>query len=151
MDASSLILADQIEGVPSHQIGAGQFVLNSYKVRPRLSREFSSTDKLGIFLQLYNLKVDDALHKTDVSVAYRIMKDQQEIWRAVETADHLHQGGEQLTIQRYLPVDSLAPGRYSVEVIAIDLLTNQTITRLADFTLIPAPARPNGAVRPPLS
>src|SRR5260370_129127 len=114
MDASSLILADQIEAVPSHQIGAGQFVLNSYKVRPRLSREFSSTDKLGIFLQLYNLNVDDTSHKTDVSVAYRIMQDQQEISRAVETADHLHQGGEQLTIKRHLPVDPRAPARSTI-------------------------------------
>ena len=124
---------------------------NSYKVRPRLSREFSSTDKLGIFLQLYNLKLDDALHKTDVSVAYRVMRERHEVWRAVETADHLHQGGEQLTIQRYLPVDSLAPGRYTIEVIAIDLLTNQTVTRAADFTLVPAPAKPNRALRPPAS
>jgi GWxTD domain-containing protein len=146
MDASSLILADQVEGVPSQQIGTGQFVLNSYKVRPRLSREFSRTDKLGIFLQLYNLKVDDTSHKTDVSVAYRIMKDQQEVWHAVETAEHLRQGGEQLTIQRYLPVDSLAPGTYTIEVIAMDLLTNQTITRGAEFTVRPAPPRP---VHPP--
>src|SRR6267154_3940707 len=138
LDASSIIVADQIEAVPSREIGTGQFVLNSYKVRPRLSKEFSSSDKLGIFVQLYNLKVDDTLHKTDVSVAYRILKDQQEVWRAVETADHLHQGGEQLTIQRYLPVDSLAPGKYSVEVIAIDLLRNETIIRTADFAVIPA-------------
>src|SRR5229473_3633308 len=150
MDASSIILADQIEAVPSREIGTGQFVLNSYKVRPRLSREFSSKDKLGIFLQLYNLKVDDTSHKTDVSVAYRVMRERHEVWRAVETADHLHQGGEQLTIQRYLPVDSLAPGRYTIEVIAIDLLTNQTVTRAADFTLVPAPAKPKVTVRPPL-
>jgi hypothetical protein len=108
LDASSLILADQIETVPSTQIGTGQFVLNSYKVRPRLSQEFSSTDKLGIFLQLYNLKLDKTSHKTSVSVAYRITRDQQEIWRAVESADHLHQGGEQLTIERLIPVPSSA-------------------------------------------
>jgi GWxTD domain-containing protein len=150
MDASSLILADQIEAVPSREIGTGQFVLNSYKVRPRLSKEYSSSDKLGIFVQLYNLKVD-ALHKTDVSVAYRILKDQQEAWRAVETADHLHQGGEQLTIQRYLPVDSLAPGKYSIEVIAIDLLSNETIIRTADFTLIPAAPRRKETGRAPNS
>jgi GWxTD domain-containing protein len=141
MDASSLILADQIEAVPSREIGTGQFVLNSYKVRPRLSKEFSSSDKLGIFVQLYNLRVDDALHRTDVSVAYRILEDQQEVWHAVETADHLHQGGEQLTIQRYLPVDSLAPGKYVVEVVAIDLLSNETIIRTADFTVMPAASR----------
>jgi GWxTD domain-containing protein len=139
LDASSLILADQIEAVPSPQTGAGQFVLNSYRVRPRLSQEFSSTDKLGIFLQLYNLKLDEASHKTNVSVAYRITKDHQEIWRTVETADHLHQGGEQLTIERLIPVASLVPGRYTIEVTAIDLLTNDTVIRAAEFTVKPAP------------
>jgi GWxTD domain-containing protein len=139
IDASSLILADQIERVPSQQIGSGQFVLNAYKVRPRLSQEFSSTDKLGIFLQLYNLKLDDTSHKTKISVTYRITKEQQEVWRAVETADDVRQGGEQLTIQRYLPVASLVPGRYSVEVIAVDLVNNETITRRADFTIVSTP------------
>ncbi len=46
---------------------------------------------------------------------------------------------------------SLAPGKYTIEVIAIDLLTNQTVTRAADFTLVPAPAKPNRALRPPAS
>ena len=151
MDASSLILADQIETVPSREIGTGQFVLNSYKVRPRLSKEFSSSDKLGIFVQLYNLKVDGTLHRTDVSVAYRILKDQQEVWHAVETADHLHQGGEQLTIQRYLPVDSLAPGKYTIEVIAVDLLNDETIIRTTDFTLVPADPRRKEPGRAPHS
>jgi GWxTD domain-containing protein len=147
LDASSLILADQIVPVPSSQIGTGQFVLGSYKVRPRLSQEFSGSDKLGIYLQLYNLKLDETSRKTKVSVAYRITKDQQEIWRAVETADHLHQGGEQLTIERLIPVSSLAPGRYTIEVTAIDLLTNETVIRNSEFTIKPeagktAPAKP---------
>jgi GWxTD domain-containing protein len=138
MDASSIILADQIQSVPSREIGTGQFVLNSYKVRPRLNKEFSSSEKLGIFVQLYNLKVDPTLHKTHVSVAYRILRDHEEVWSGVETADHLRQGGEQLTIQRYLPVDSLAPGKYTIEVIAIDQLSNETIIRSADFTVVQA-------------
>lgn len=150
LDASSLILADQIEKVSSSQTGVGQFVLNDYKVRPRLSQEFSTTDKLGIFLQLYNLKLDDSFHKTNVSVAYRITKDQQEIWRAVETADHLHQGGEQLTIERMIPVALFVPGRYTIEVTAIDLLTNETVIRTADFTIKSAPtARPASTNRTP--
>jgi len=152
LDASSIILADQIETVSSAQTGTGQFFLNSYKVRPRLSQEFFSTDKLGIFLQLYNLKLDETTHQTSVSVAYRITKDQQEIWRLVETPDHLHQGGEQLTIERLIPVTSLVPGRYTVEVTAIDLLTKDTIIRAADFTVKPAPpSNPNATLRPPHS
>jgi len=140
LDASSLILADQIEPVASNQIGTGQFVLNSYKVRPSLSQEFSASDKLGIYLQIYNLKLDEISHKTNVSVAYRITKDLQEVWHALETPEHLHQGGEQLTIERFISVSSLTPGRYTVEVTGIDLLTNETVIRSADFTVKPAPA-----------
>ena len=152
LDASSLILADQIEKVASPQTGAGQFVLNSYKVRPRLSQEFSSTEKLGIFLQLYNLKLDEILRKTSVSVAYRITKDQQEIWRAVETADHLRQGGEQLTIERLIPIDALLPGRYTIEVTAIDLLSNETVIRNAEFMVKAAtPTKPAVTNHPPSS
>jgi GWxTD domain-containing protein len=137
LDASSLILADQIERVPSGQIGTGQFVLNSYKVRPRLSREFSNTDKLGVYLQLYNLQLDAVTHKTKVAVTYRITQNLQEVWRELQTADDLHQGGEQVTIQRFVPVSSLAPGHYTIEVSGIDLLSNQTIIRSADFTVTP--------------
>lgn len=148
LDASSLILADQIEPVASAQIGIGQFVLGAYKVRPRLNPEFSSTDNLGIYLQLYNLKVDADSHKTKVSVAYRITKDQQAVWRAIETADHLHQGGEQITIERLIPVSSLAPGHYTIEVSAIDLLTNETVIRTAEFTVKPAQAKALSPLRP---
>lgn len=152
LDASSLILADQIEPVASAQIGIGQFVLGAYKVRPRLSQEFFSSDSLGIYLQLYNVKLDDTTHKTKISVVYRIgasqSKEQKEVWRAVETADHIHQGGEQLTIERLLPASSLAPGRYIVEVTAIDLLANETVTRTAEFTVRPAPLKALAPLRP---
>jgi GWxTD domain-containing protein len=143
LDASSLIVADQIEPVASRQVGAGQFVLNSYKVRPRVNQEFSNADRLGIYLQLYNLKLDEATHRTMASVGYRISKENQEVWTAVETADHLHQGGEQLTIERFLSVSSFSPGRYMIEVICIDMLTNQTVTRHSYFTVKPAPAKSN--------
>ena len=146
LDASSLILADQIERVASREIGTGQFVLDSYKVRPRLSQEFSGADKLGIYLQLYNLKLDKSSHKTKISVAYRIRKDQQEVWRTVETEDHLYQGGEQVTIERFIPVGSLAPGRYAIEVTAIDQLTNETVMRSSDFTVKLAPVKPRASV-----
>ncbi len=70
----------------------------------------------------------------------------------VETPDHLHQGGEQLTIERLIPVASLAPGRYSIEVTAIDLLTNDTVIRAAQFTVKAVPtSKPTSTLRPPNS
>lgn len=142
LDASSLILADQIERVAANQVGAGQFVLGAYKVRPRLGLEFASSEKLGIYLQLYNLKRDEETRQTKVTVAYRITKNLEEVWHAVESPEHLHQNGEQLTIERFIPVSTLSPGHYTMEVSAIDLLTNETIIRTTEFTIKPAPNKP---------
>jgi GWxTD domain-containing protein len=139
LDASSLILADQIRPVPTSQVGLGPFVLGSYKVRPRINPEFSPAGKMGIFLQLYNLKLDAQSHKTNVSVAYRILKDHQQVWKQDESSEQLQQSREQITLERNLPLSSLSPGHYSLEVYVIDLLTNQTVTRTAEFTVLPLP------------
>jgi GWxTD domain-containing protein len=139
LDASSLILADQIRPVPTTQVGQGPFVLGSYKVRPRVNLEFSSTDKMGIFLQLYNLKLDPESHKSNVSVSYRIIKDHEQVWKQEESSEQLQQSREQITLERNLPLSALAPGHYSLEVYVLDLLTNQTVARTADFTVKPPP------------
>lgn len=139
IQASSLILADQIRPVPSSQIGQGPFVLGSYKVRPRVNPEFFSADSMGIFLQLYNLQLDPQSHKTNVSVSYRILKDHQQVWHHDESPEQLQQSREQITLERNLPLSSLAPGRYTLEIFALDLLTNQTVTRTADFAVKPLP------------
>lgn len=155
LDASSLILADQIHAVATSQLGQGPFVLGSYRVRPRINPEFSTADKMGVFLQLYNLKLDPESHKSNVSVSYRVTKDGQQIWKQDESSEQLNQAREQITIERNLPLSSLAPGRYNLEVYVLDLLTNQTISRTADFTVKPpstskpiATLLPEGSHRP---
>src|SRR5579872_557445 len=54
LTASTLVLADVLEEVPTRSIGTGMFVLGRYKVRPRISNIFSRDDKLGIYLKAYN-------------------------------------------------------------------------------------------------
>src|SRR5579872_163933 len=54
LTASSLVLADLLEDVPTRSIGTGMFVIGRYKVRPRISNIFSRDDKLGIYLKAYN-------------------------------------------------------------------------------------------------
>src|SRR5229473_2379626 len=139
LDSSSLILADQIEHVPAKQIGAGQFVLGSSKVRPRMEADFTTADKLGIYMQVYNLKADDNTHKSSAAFQYTVKKGDQQVMQFKETSADMKQAGDQVTIERLLPLATLTPGKYTLEVNATDLLTNQTITRTAEFT-VKAPA-----------
>ena len=137
LEASTLILADQIERVPAKQIGTGQFVLGSSKVRPKLDASFSSSDKMGIYLQVYNLKPDDKTHKSDASFVYTVKKGDQQIMQFKETSADMKQTGEQVTIERLLPLATLTPGKYTLEVSATDKLAQITISRTADFSIKP--------------
>ena len=137
LEASSLILADQIEHVPAKQIGAGQFVLGSSKVRPRMEGDFTTADRLGIYMQVYNLKPDDKTHRSDSSFKYTVKRGDQQVMQFKETGGDMKQTGDQVTIERLLPLATLAPGKYTLEVSATDALANQTISRTAEFTIKP--------------
>src|SRR5712671_1051634 len=141
LDASSLILADQIEHVPAKQIGSGQFVLGSSKVRPRLQGDFTTADKLGIYMQIYNLKPDDKTHKSSASFQFTVKKGDQQVpgMQFTLTTEEMKQTGDQVTIERLLPLLSLTPGKYKLEVNATDTLSKQTISRSAEFS-VKAPA-----------
>src|SRR6202140_1576837 len=128
LEASSLILADQLEHVPAKQIGTGQFVLGSSKVRPKLDGEFPSNEKLGIYMQVYNLKPDDKTHKSSATFQYTVKKGNEQVMQFKETSEEMNQTGHQVTIERLLPLTTLAPGKYSLEINATDTLSNKTFS-----------------------
>ena len=135
LETSSLILADQIEHVPAKQIGNGQFVLGSSKVRPKLDGDFTTSDRMGIYMQVYNLKPDEKTHKSNATFEYTVKKGGAQVLQFKETSADMKQTGDQITIERLLPLATLAPGKYTLEISATDTLSNQTILRTADFTV----------------
>jgi GWxTD domain-containing protein len=135
LDASTLILADQLEHVPAKQIGTGQFVLGSTKVRPRLNSDFTTSDRMGIYLQVYNLKPDDKTHKSSATFQFTVKKGAEQVLQFKETSEEMKQTGDQVTIERWLPLASLAPGKYSIEINATDGIANQSISKTAEFTV----------------
>jgi GWxTD domain-containing protein len=135
LESSSLILADQLEHVPAKQIGSGQFVLGSSKVRPKLDGDFTTADRLGIYMQVYNLKPDEKTHKSNATFQYTVKKGSEQVLQFKETSADMKQTGDQITIERLLPLTTLAPGKYTLEINATDTLSHQTISRTADFTV----------------
>src|ERR1700682_1205443 len=146
--ARHLMRAYQIEHVPAKQIGTGQFVLGSSKVRPRLEGDFTTADKLGIYMQVYNLKPDEKTHKSNATFQYTVKKGGEQVLQFKETSVDMKQTGDQITIERLLPLATLAPGKYTLEINATDTLSNQTISRKADFTVKTAPVTKTVAAAP---
>ena len=115
-------------------------MLGSTKVVPRLDGDFANTEKLGIYMQVYNLKPDDKTHKSNATFLYTVKKGDQQIMQFKETSEEMKQTGEQVTIERLLPLATLTPGKYSLEIVATDSNSTKTISKTADFS-IKAPSR----------
>jgi GWxTD domain-containing protein len=135
LSSSTLILADQIQRVSSKNLGVGEFVLGDVKVRPKLDAAFQGEGSMGIFLQVYNLKVDDKTHKNDVTIQYNVLKDNQSVLHFDQTSDKLGQRGDELTLEDGLTLVSLAPGKYKLQVNVTDNVSKQTISPTADFAV----------------
>ncbi len=140
--SSNIVLADDIQRVSSKEIGLGQFVLGDVKVRPKMDRSFAPDGHVGIYMQVYNLKVDEKTHKPDAAIAYRVVKDGQKdapVFQYDETTDKLGDHGEQITLEKTLTLAGFAPGKYKLEIQITDNLAKQTISPTAEFTVKPAP------------
>ena len=137
LSASSLIIADQIQRVSAKDIGLGQFVLGDVKVRPKMDSAFLPSETMGVFLQVYNLKVDEKTHKADVSVQFRVLKDKETepLKKFDLTADQIPEHGEEMTLQNVVTLGSFGPGKYKLEVAVTDNLAKQTITPVSEFTV----------------
>jgi hypothetical protein len=147
LSSSTLILADNIERVSTKDISVGQFVLGDVKVRPKMDKTFIPSESMGVFLQVYNLKVDDKTHKADASVQYRVTKlgdstpGNGPLLKFDVPSDKLPEHGEELTLENMITLGSLAPGKYKLEVAITDNLSKQSITPAEEFTIMPLPAK----------
>ena len=135
---SSIILADQIEKVPTKNIGSGMFVIGTSKVRPRVNETFSRDEKLGLYLSLYNFEPDEKTQKPDGLIEYEVVKadDNQKIFEfSEEVASIAGASANQVTIEKLLPLKTFQPGKYLLKMRVTDRKRNQTLTPTATFTV----------------
>lgn len=136
--SSSLILADQIERLPTTSVGSGPFVIRSSKVRPRVDETFKQTEKMGIYTEFYNLGMDEKTKKPAGSINYQIVND-----ATKETVVNVNQdlgsvpnaSSSLVTVQRMLPLKTFAPGKYTLKIVLTDKVKSQTVNQTAPFTV----------------
>jgi GWxTD domain-containing protein len=135
--ASSLVLADVLEDVPTRSIGAGQFVIGTSKVRPRMGDSFRRAEKMGIYMKLYNFSPDEKSNKPSGTVEYEIVKaaDNSKVIEFSEEVTALEGSASQIILKKLLPLSSMEPGQYTLKIKVTDKLNNQTLTQSAQFSI----------------
>jgi GWxTD domain-containing protein len=139
--SSSLILADQMERVPSKDIGAGNFVIGNTRIRPRVPSgvaipvTFHRAQNLNFWMQIYNLGIDEKSKQNGATIEYEIMDmgTNKTILQSEELTSKTNPNADQVTIEKSLPLASLQPGKYQVSIKVNDGITKQQIAESAPF------------------
>jgi GWxTD domain-containing protein len=142
---STLIVADQMEPVPTKTIGTGSFVIGAMKIRPRVAPangkpavfKKDRDQKLNFWMQVYNLGVDEKTHKPSATFEYDIvnMATNKSVVQKVESTDQMGSVGEQVTLQKTIAAANLQPGIYKIEIKVNDNISKQTVDPSAVFAV----------------
>jgi GWxTD domain-containing protein len=142
--SSSLILADLMEKADTKSAGSGRFVIGNTKVRPSVDTSdgkpasFKRDQRLNLWMQVYNLAIDEKTKKPSATIAYDIINAQtnQSVLHTEEkTEDMGNNVGEQLTLQKSMALNKLDPGLYRFQVKIDDNVNKQSITPSARFAV----------------
>lgn len=141
--ASTLILGDLVSPVPPREIGMGSFVLGSDRVRPKVPpangepMTFARGQKINLWMQVYNLTIDNATQKPSATVEYQVdnLASGQPVFKLSQNTEQMSHAGKQITLQQELSANISEPGVYRVTVKINDLLGEQSIAPEAKFAV----------------
>ncbi len=137
LGSSSVILADELERVPTNSIGSGQFVIRSSKVRPRINDTFKQAETMGIYTEFYNFGMDAKTKKPDGTITFDVVNsDNKTVLSQTEQLGAIQNASSFLvTVEKKLPLKSLTPGKYTLKMKVTDKLKNQSLAPTAQFTV----------------
>ncbi|MBI4850472.1 MAG: GWxTD domain-containing protein [Acidobacteria bacterium] len=138
LQSSTLVVADVVESL-NGRVAAGAFIFGPNKVRPNVSQEFKQGQSVGVYVQAYNVQIDQAELRPKITAEYIISKDGKEVRRfkedgKVKTVD-LDGNGQQVTLGRMIPVNDLVPGTYEVKAWIKDEVSGQIVEPKGNFII----------------
>jgi GWxTD domain-containing protein len=144
LNSSTMILADIVEKVPAKSIGAGFFVIGDEKVRPKVQAddgkkpaEFKRDQRLNMWMQVYNLSMDEKTKKPSATVQYQLINNQtnKAVISTTESTDNMGNIGDQMTLEKSLALNSMEPGLYTLTVKVDDNVSKQNLVRSTPFVV----------------
>jgi GWxTD domain-containing protein len=145
LSTSTLIVADQMESVPTKDVSTGSFVIGVTKVRPRVAPANgkpalftrSRDQKVNFWMQVYNLGVDEKTHKPSATFEFDIVNvaTNKPVVQKTESTDQMGNVGEQVTLQKSIASANLQPGIYRIEIKVNDNVSKQTVDPSATFAV----------------
>jgi len=143
LSTSSVILADKMERVPAKGMGHGPFVIGDLLVRPRVPNTMSKApsfrhgEKLNVWMQVYNLAVDEKNGRSDATVEFDLVQERTKktVLHGTQPSDMTRPAAGQLTLEKTFSASELEPGIYRLRVHIKDQIAKQGVDPEAIFAI----------------
>jgi GWxTD domain-containing protein len=140
---SSLILADEMNTVSSHDLGTGSCVIGNTHICPRVTANkatpvnFRRNQQLNFWMQVYNLGIDETTKSNQATVTYQIVDTATNnvVFEKQVDSKELGAHSDQLTVEKSLPMAGLQPGKYKVTIKVNDTISKQEIAQSVPFVV----------------
>ncbi len=139
LNSSSLVLADYIEQLERLPNDQPMFLMGDVKVRPSVGRTFPSGGVLGLYLQLYGARFDQASAAPSLETTFSLWKDGRKVFEEVDPdgKSAFFYSDQRVVLIKGLPLKDIDAGECRVRVDVKDRISNQVLTVEDGFRIAP--------------
>jgi len=141
LQASSVILANEVRAIPPTYDKLEQFVIGDMKVQPNVKAEYYNGQTLVPYLQIYNAMMDQTTLEPSLQISYKIKSGDKVVEDVEDPKGKTIQftSGVRVVIVAGIPVKNLQPGKYYLEIAVTDKIANKTLITGSDFQVVNLP------------
>ncbi len=138
LNGSSLILASAIQKVDSNPNELAQFVLGDLKVIPDFQNAFQYQDPLWIYLQVYNVAIDQNRLEPNVEVEYIAERNGKPYYKYQDLQGSTFRfvSGDRVVITGKLPLKKFEPGSYTLRIRVHDNISGKMLEKVSNFEVV---------------
>ncbi len=138
LQASSVILANEVRAVPPTYDRLEQFVLGDMKVQPNVKAQYVNGQVLIPYIQIYNVKIDESTLEPTLQIDYRIRSGDTIVQDVKDMKGRTAQfvSGARVVLVSGFPIKDMKPGKYTLEIDILDKISNKSLKTTADFQVV---------------
>lgn len=142
LGVSPLIFSNQIWTLQEAPARNEMFVLGDVRIKPNIKKEFTTDLPLGVYFQLYNVQLDQALLEPSLSVTYEIMRDGSTVNSVSDLNGESIQffSDDRVVLIRQLDIGGLETGNYQIRLKVHDRIGELKIELSDSFKLVESKA-----------
>ncbi len=139
LQTSSIILANSVTSAPSNADQFQQYVIGDMKILPNVKAEYVPGQNLIPYMQVYNMEIDQTTQNPSLDITFAIRQGDkvlEEIKGSSRNSEQFFYGPRVVLVGKIPLKQDLEPGKYSLEIRALDNISNRTVTTKADFKVL---------------